>query len=72
MTKDELWKIASEDIFSAPAAAEYLGVTRSAVWHAVKHGKLRCTERDKLFTKIELDEYRHNTKLGRPFGSTKQ
>lgn len=72
MTKDALWIIASEDIFTAPSAAEYLGITRSAIWHAVKNGKLRCTARDKLFTRIELDEYRETTKLGRPFGSTKK
>lgn len=55
----------TENVLTAPEAGEYLGITRSGVWKAVRSGTLPCI-REKLFLKSDLDQYASTVKTGRP------
>ncbi len=59
-----------DTLFTAAEAAEMLGITRSALSHALKRGAIRAVEvhaHAKFFTRAEIERYRAEN-LGRQFG----
>jgi len=62
------------DLITIQEAAAEAGLTEAAIRNAVYRGKLAVTEMygRKLIDRVAFEEYRRNTKMGRPKGSTKK
>lgn len=62
------------ELMSPHQAAEALGVTPSAVFHALRRGRLRAMHfgEVKLIPRTELERYKATRKVGRPVGWTKR
>jgi len=62
-----------DEMLTVTEAAERAGVSEQAIRNAIYRGRLTVTERygRKLIRRSEFDEYRRNTKMGRPKGTTK-
>jgi len=57
-----------EEFLTVPEAAIRAGISEQAIRNAIYRGKLAVTEKygRKLIRTLEFEEYRRNTKMGRP------
>ena len=62
--KDKQRAWIAENVFTAPQAAEYLGITRSALHQAVSYGRVEIIK-DRFFWKADLDELKPLLKANR-------
>lgn len=61
-----LREIVEDEVFTAPEAAEYLGISAQDLSKEIKGGLIPCI-RDRLFLKEDLDEYDLRVRGGSPF-----